>query len=203
MKGVCTFTDHRMYKCRETVTQAFISVVRELSFLSWEIVTICNRQIGCKALTLSLKDGHGIPNARNDLSAWCSHEDESAPVLILSFLILMYVFVVLVPFWLSSGFWCTAPRACKFLRGIALYKSYYYYKCRNWSFTLSRPAVEHWLVDLLTNALTKQPRTPVGSFCRKRKFSTISLDMTKNGLRQWDPHRNCYKGNIGEVSGRC
>ena len=22
---------------------------------------------------------------------------------------------------------CTAPRACKFLRGIALYKSYYYY----------------------------------------------------------------------------
>ena len=47
----------------------------------------------------------------------------------------MYAFTVLVLFcfcccWLSSGFWCwwcTAPRACKFVRGIALYKSYYYY----------------------------------------------------------------------------
>ena len=51
-------------------------------------------------------------------------------LLILAFfviLILMYAFIVLVPFWLSSGFWCEAPRAYKFLRGIVLYKSYYYY----------------------------------------------------------------------------
>ena len=54
-------------------------------------------------------------------------------LLILAFfviLILMYAFIVLVPFWLSSRFWCTAPWACKFLRGIALYKSYYYYCCQ-------------------------------------------------------------------------
>ena len=123
-------------------------------------------------------------------------------VAVVVILILMYAFIVLALSccccWLSSGFWCwwcIAPRACKFLRRIALYKSSYYYNC---ILSLAFPALDH-----------RTGQVPA----RARGTKQASLDIVTVGsircrfhVSPWKSRRNASFGFVVAVvvgSGGC
>ena len=53
-----------------------------------------------------------------------------------------------------------------------------------------------------TKPMTPHHRSSGGERHGKRKRSTIFLEKTRKGHRQWDKHWNCYKGNVGGTAER-